>query len=320
MRHSVLIVVLLAVIIVGGLFAVWYYENRQKEADTPEGLERQIQYEGKTYRLRDDLETVLFIGLDTFSNESQDDTYRNNQQADFLLLVVFDKTTGAYSAIHINRDTIAKVRVLGIGGRVVDVREQQIALSHAYGSGDSDSAWNTVRAVSTLLHDVNIDHYFTLTMEAVGGINDWVGGVEVTLADDFTALDPTMVQGKTMTLMGDQALYYVRSREGLDDPTNIHRMERQREYMIALWKKMYDAMKDNDHFAVDMMKNFADDVQTDYSTSQIEQLIDRVGELKMEDIYTLEGESVKGEQFMEFYVDQDSLMELLIKVFYEPVM
>lgn len=317
-RRNILIVVLLTVVVVGGLLSVWLFEKSQREPGTPEVLKKQIIYEGQTYTMREDLETILFIGLDTFSNDTQDDTYRNDQQADFLLLVVCDKTTGQYSAVHINRDTIAKVRVLGIGGRVVDVREQQIALSHAYGSGGSDSCINTVRAVSGLLHDVTIDHYVTMTMDAVKGINDLVGGVEVTVMDDFTSVDPAMVQGKTMTLMGDQALYYVRSRSNLADPTNIHRMERQRQYMTGLWKKMSVAMKNDDQFAVNMMKDFSDCIQTDYSVAQVENLMDRVSELQMENIYTIEGESVKGEQFMEFHVDEDALMTLLVRLFYEP--
>ena len=36
-------------------------------------------------------------------------------------------------------------------------------------------------------------------------------------------------------------------------------------------------------------------------------------------IYSLEGETVQGDKFEEFYVDEDALYEMIIDIFYEPV-
>ena len=35
-------------------------------------------------------------------------------------------------------------------------------------------------------------------------------------------------------------------------------------------------------------------------------------------MYSLQGETVQGSNFEEFYVDEDSLQDLIIELFYEP--
>lgn len=39
----------------------------------------------------------------------------------------------------------------------------------------------------------------------------------------------------------------------------------------------------------------------------------------VKNMYSLEGETIQGDKFEEFYVDDDSLQELIVKLFYEPV-
>ena len=63
---------------------------------------------------------------------------------------------------------------------------------------------------------MTIDHYVALSMDAVPVINDAVGGVAVRCMDDLTAYDPSLTEGAEITLMGDQALYYVRARMNAD--------------------------------------------------------------------------------------------------------
>ncbi len=86
-------------------------------------------------------------------------------------------------------------------------------------------------------------------MDAVPIINDAVGGVTVTVLDDMTSADPALEKGAEVTLQGKQALTYVRTRRGLDDSTNLHRMERQRQYMGELYKGLINKLSGDDGFA-----------------------------------------------------------------------
>ncbi|MCD7783979.1 MAG: LCP family protein [Oscillospiraceae bacterium] len=190
-----------------------------------------IEYNGVKYKLNKHIENVLLVGVDKYLASTDTNTYINSEQADFIMLVVIDTDQESYKVLHINRDTMTDVQVLGITGVVAFTNYEQIALAHTYGNGQEDSAENTVDAVSQLLYDVDIDHYITVTMDAVAIINDAVGGVTVTALD---TINDDIIEGETVTLMGENALLYVRTRMGLEDSSNLHRMERQEQYLKAL--------------------------------------------------------------------------------------
>ena len=52
-----------------------------------------------------------------------------------------------------------------------------------------DSCRYQAKAVSNLLYGVSIDHFCSVTMDAVAVINDAVGGVSVQVMDDMTMVD-----------------------------------------------------------------------------------------------------------------------------------
>ena len=46
-------------------------------------------------------------------------------------------------------------------------------------------------------------------MDGMALLNDYVGGVQVTVKDDFSQVDSSLIQGETITLTGEQALIFV---------------------------------------------------------------------------------------------------------------
>ena len=127
-------------------------------------------YNGGWYARRNDLETVLLMGLDKYA-ETEESNYLNNEQSDFLMLLVINKETGACTPIQLNRDTMTKIQILGVRGDVAGTFTGQLALAHTYGSGERDSCLNTAEAVSNLLYGVDIDHYISITMDGVAILN-----------------------------------------------------------------------------------------------------------------------------------------------------
>ena len=148
---------------------------------------------------------------------------------------------------------MTQIQILGVTGEPAGTFTGQLALAHTYGSGEEDSCENTVLAVSNLLYGMEIDHYVSLTMDGVALLNDLVGGVTVEVLDDFSGIDDSLVQGETVTLQGQQALTYVRSRGGLEDSSNLHRMERQRQYLGALQQQLKAAVQQEDGFTLDAL-------------------------------------------------------------------
>ena len=306
-------VVLLALLLLAG---VQQWVGRQDFWDYQSGeTQSGMEYGGVEYSPRGWIETVLVLGLDKRDNIASD-SYRNDKQSDFLMLFVIDHERKTCQAIHINRDTMAEISVLGLAGDRVDTVTEQIALAHTYGNGREVSCRNAADAVSNLLLGVSIDHCVSVTMEAVGVYNDLVGGVTLEVLDDFTGVDDTLVKGTTVTLQGEHALHYVRSRYGLEDSTNNRRMVRQKQYLEALYQKTLQVAGTNGEFSAQAMAQLADHVVADCSGNKLERLFQQMTEYENLGMRDLVGQTVKGEEYMEFYPDEDALKKLVAECFY----
>ena len=312
---TVLLVIVLLFSTVMFLLSLWdRYYGRFPQHDTQ--INRTLTYNGEEYTLREDIETLLVLGLDTYADTGLE-SYNNDKQADFLLLLVMDTENGTCKGIHINRDTMTEMNVLGVSGDRIGTVTQQIALSHTFGNGREVSCRNTANAVSDLL-GVEVDHYLSVTMDAVPVYNDLVGGVTLELLDDFTAVDPAMKEGETVTLTGQQALTYVRARKGLEDPSNSHRMARQKQYLEALYERSQQCVQEQDDFVSKAALAMTDYLVSDCSGNKLESLMTRLVEQRLDTILSPDGRLVQGERFMEFYPDEDHLLQIVIECFYEP--
>lgn len=323
---------ILAVVLVllAGMLLLQRWENTQDapvsssgpssavEAGAPVDGREITYYNGTAYAKREDLETVLLLGVDKFEGETPEG-YVNNQQADFLLLLVMDKENETCTPIQLNRDTMTQIQILGVTGEPAGTFTGQLALAHTYGSGEEDSCENTVLAVKNLLYGVGIDHYVSLTMDGVALLNDLVGGVTVEVLDDFSGIDDSLVLGETVTLKGQQALTYVRSRGGMEDSSNLRRMERQRQYLASLQQQLKAAVQQEDGFTLDALLQLNEYMVSDCTVNQLSDLGDSLAAYQVSDILTTPGDAQEGEEFMEFTVDEDALQQLVMDVFYEPV-
>ncbi|MDR0913757.1 MAG: LCP family protein [Oscillospiraceae bacterium] len=309
----------LLVFVVSAVFLLLEIWERQQGrfAEIPQ-KESSIEYMGTDYVFKNDVETFLIMGLDKFEQTASEDSFNNEMQADFLMLLVFDKSAQKCTALQINRDTMTDVHVLGVAGQQTATVTEQIALAHTYGNGKQVSCRNTADAVSGLLRGVNVDHYISLTMDSVATLNDLAGGVEVTVLDDFSGVDNTLIKGETVTLQGEHTLNYVRTRYGLEDSTNNTRMARQRQYLNALFAKVNQCAKEDDNFIVNASLEMADYIVSDRSATQLQELAKNVTEYGEIEIKTLDGTSTVGEEFMEFYPDEDSVKKTVVELFCKP--
>lgn len=306
-----------------GLFLLHRWEVKTNVGSEDPAIEGQadsgyLVLDGKKYAPKP-VETVLLIGVDKFASEVKDDGYNNQQQSDFLLLMVIDSANRTCTPLQINRDTIAPVTALSVSGEPIGLIDEQIALSHTYGSGREDSCENTVRSVSALLMDQPIKHYISVTMDAVQVLNDRIGGVTVHVEDDFSQIDDTLLMDQDVTLFGQHALHFVRSRGGLEDSTNLARMERQRQYLSGLHQKTAAAMENDMGFAVDTLLEINPYMVSDCTVNQLAEITDAVLEYEIQPIQTLKGEAVRGAEYVEYYLDDAALFQTVAALFYEEV-
>ena len=72
-----------------------------------------MEYQGRTYRMKPNLTSMLLIGYDK-TEDAPRVGYRQGGQADFLLLVVMDPKTKTVRQLQIERDTMTDMVILGI--------------------------------------------------------------------------------------------------------------------------------------------------------------------------------------------------------------
>lgn len=333
-RSAVYVISLVAVFLIALLIGVgtWVGKALEKEnqytgspadlgerfAETPP-----VEYNGALYRPYEKITTILVIGVDRYSdNPDSGISYRNGGQADYLLLLVINDDTQTVTPIQIDRDTMAKIVILGVLGDETGTRVVQICLSHGFGDGGEQSCLLTEQAVSWLLNDIDIDFYFSMEMDGIATLNDAMGGITVTLEDDFTILDPTMVQGATLTLQGIQAEYYVRGRMYIGIGTNQARMERQKVFMDALSQRLSERIHGNG--SAKFLNNLLDALDP-YLLSDMKRgrLINEAWmarDYAYLDTVRPDGQFAVGAYgFNEFHADEASLDDLVMKTFYYPV-
>lgn len=322
------LLVCISIVVIGGFLLLNHLEQRMEsphsssaevQESNPQGTagDQAVSTTEDPYVLRQGIETILLMGLDKFEADDSQHGYLNNQQSDFMMLLVLDRKANTCDMLHINRDTMVEMNRLGVAGDEAGTVTAQITLAHTYGSGGSDSCINSMKAVSNLLGGIHIDHYITTTMDGISALNDLVGGVTVNIMDDFTVDDPTMIQGKDMCLNGEQALIYIRGRQELG-LSNVRRMERQRQYIAALYDQLMKKCDADDGFLTSAMTKLSGYTTTDYTINQVSDLLETLQAMKFNPIHTIDGEAVKGEKFMEFYVDEDSLKQNIQDLFYVP--
>lgn len=306
------------VLVTAVLAAIQLWDSGRGVFPSADPDDKYLEHNGTKYVLKDGIETFLVMGLDKYEGTSSADSYNNNQHADFLMLFVFDNNEKKVAAIHINRDTMAKMNVLGVAGQKIDTVTKQISLSHTYGNGKEISCRNTAHSVSGLLLDIKVNYYMSLTMESISIVNDLVGGVELTVRDDFTGIDDTLIKGQTVRLTGEQALCYVQTRYGLEDSSNSSRMERQKQYLGALYNQSKELAENDDGFLMNAVSTISNYILSDRTADELSTLAKKLSEYEFCGVRDIAGQSVKGEEFMEFYPYEESIKDIVVDLFCQP--
>lgn len=313
----------------GVLLGIRTVGSRLERSDAPEPVgsldgrfasdELTLRYADRTWTYRKrELTNLLLIGVDWAEMDSPAASGRYAGQADFLLLLTFDKKNRTISTLQIDRDTMTDIRVYGPFGDYTGMRETQICLSHAYGATAAENCENTVWAESRLLGNIPVDGYLALDMSAITALNDALGGVTVTLEEDFSALDPQMVKGATIALQGKQAETFVRGRTGVGDGTNAARMKRQKAFMQKAGDLIAEGLERDSGFAGTLL-----DALSGHMTMNVTRgwLINKAYEssgYRRTETRTLAGTHALGaDGFTEFRADTDALNDLLTASFFE---
>jgi len=316
-KAALLAIILLLVfaLVFSGLMVCSKLFSQQHQAFGEYHASKTIIRGDRSYFPRQDITVLLLMGIDEMGPVQSSGSHRNTGENDAVVLLLLDEQDETYSVLCLNRDTMLEMPVLGIGGNNAGTAYGQLALAHTYGSGLEDSAENTRETVSDFLYGIQIDHYMAVNMDAIAMINDAVDGVTVNVTDDFSAVDPSITKG-TVTLRGQQALNFVRTRKEVGDQLNLSRMQRHETYMRGFLEALNRKLQQSESFAMKAYDDISPYTVTDCSANVLTALMNRCSGYTLKEVVSLKGNNVLGEEHYEFYVDEDALDQTILRMFY----
>ena len=229
--------------------------------------------------------------------------------------------TGAYTfLIKVSCGSMPQLEHLILQFQKLGTKEMQISLAHGFGDGKEESCEYARQAAEGLLQDESIDFYLAMNLDGISTLNDLAGGVTVTLEDDFSEIDPAMTKGATLTLQGDQAETFVRSRMTVGDGTNESRMKRQEEFLSQLAVQLGQKVRASEQFTADLYDELQPYLVTDMARGRIINEVWNARDYTLEPALELTGEhKIADDGFTEFYPDAGSVEQAVLELFWEPV-
>lgn len=280
-------------------------------------VRKTITKDGVKYYPRQDITTVLVMGIDQNGPAVLSEDPYGGRPVDMVSVVIIDEKEQNCKVLNINRDTMLEMPMLNEAGREAGTFYGQLAYSHTYGRGGEDSCENTRKAVSNFLYGITMDYYIAMNTDAVTVLNDAVGGVTVDVRDDFSQIDPEIAKGVYL-LKGDKALHFVQSRKGVGDELNLSRIERQKEYVNGFVEAFRGKLQGNETFLLKTYEKVAPYIVSDLPISTLSSLVERCKGFSVADSISLAGENRLGELYYEFYPDEEKLESLILELFYAP--
>lgn len=295
----------------------------EKPITAEEAEEGIVYYNDEKYRYNDEILTFLFMGIDNDDSFKDEEAMGTAGQADCNFLVVMDVKNKTLELIGISRDTITDISIYGADGEYIRTVQEHLAIQFAYGDGAAKSCEMMVGAVSNLMYGLPIHGYCAINWDGVAVLNDAIGGVEVTVLEDLTWIDKTLIEGETVTLKGKHAFNYVKVRNLKVFASNNLRIQRQKQYLKAYANKMLAMTKEDITVPLTVLQKLDNYMITDVSLDQITYLASELlnYQIDFENIHVIEGEVVhpEGSKYEEFHVDYEALYELILEIFYENV-
>lgn len=218
-------------------FAVWGLVSNLKTVDL--GSKEPLDAVGAGSTTIDGALTVFLAGSDTREGQAYQDGEESELNDVNLLLHVSADHQNA-TVISFPRDLMLPIPSCPSEDGVEDfypaMSEQQLNSAMMYGGLPC-----VVRTIEELT-GTNIDYAGLITFDGVIGISEAIGGVDVCLTDPI--VDPNTdlnLPAGINTLVGNEALQFLRTRYGVGDGSDTSRINNQQVFMSSLVRKLKSA-------------------------------------------------------------------------------
>lgn len=325
-KNGMAVVIAVTVILLLAAAGV-FFSSHKKEKEAPPKKEDVVEqeeekqtddyitYEGQKYKYNHKLRNILFMGIDK-TEEFTDQSVGKGGQSDSLILLSMNREEKTTTLLEISRDAMTDIKTYDMNGKYLGTQHAQITLQYSFGDGKKRSCMLTKEAVSNLLYEIPIHSHIAMTIEGIKIVTDELGGVELTVPEDYTWINPQFEKGAVVNLKGDLAEQYVRSRDSDVIGSNKERMDRQSQFLGAFAGKIQEKSAQSSKWFLPLVPKLDPYMITDVPVDRLEELSKYTMKEKIE---VVPGEIRHGERHDEFIVDNEELQKIIIKMFYIPV-
>ncbi len=280
-----------------------------------------VKYKDAVYAYNEEILTFLIMGIDKQSDVEEVAEGTNGGQADALFLAVLNPRDKRMKVIGVNRNTMTDIDIYDENGAYASTVKAQIAIQHGFGNGMEESCEYQRKAVENLFYQLPIHGYAAVNMSAIATINDAVGGVAVTVPADLDGFREEFAEGETLQLEGENAFWFVKYRDTDVFGSADLRLERQKQYLNGFIGAAKQAVRKDASVVIDLYEAVKSQMVTDISLDEMVYLAPILAEYGFgeEDFHMVPGETVMGEKFEEFYLDEDAMFEMILDIFYEKI-
>ena len=310
------------VILVIGVILVFVLRDKDESysSDFQESnREDTIVYGGKEYRYNEHLSNYVFMGVDTREPITEYETREEAGRADAIFLLSYDRVKKTVKCISIPRDTMTNVRMIAPDGTDLGTSVEHINMQYAFGDGKDESCRLVKEAVSALLYDIPIQGYCSLNMDGIAAAVEVLGSVEMVLADNsLEDVNAEYVKGAKITVTKENAEQIIRHRDTDVSQSAIARTNRQKELMKAVSDCAREKSTQDADFIVDMYESLKPYMVSNIGNDVLADLLEAKFDSE-NGVIDIPGEGVEGELYDEYHIDETSLYELVLQMFYEEV-
>lgn len=310
-----------AILVIGViLFFVLRDKDESYSSDFQESnREDTIVYGGKEYRYNEHLSNYVFMGVDTREPITEYETREEAGRADAIFLLSYDRVKKTVKCISIPRDTMTNVRMIAPDGTDLGTSVEHINMQYAFGDGKDESCRLVKEAVSALLYDIPIQGYCSLNMDGIAAAVEVLGSVEMVLADNsLEDVNAEYVKGAKITVTKENAEQIIRHRDTDVSQSAIARTNRQKELMKAVSDCAREKSTQDADFIVDMYESLKPYMVSNIGNDVLADLLEAKFDSE-NGVIDIPGEGVEGELYDEYHIDETSLYELVLQMFYEEV-
>ncbi|MDO4545766.1 MAG: LCP family protein [Bacillota bacterium] len=315
--YSVIVLLCCAVFILCLLMIQMKNEAVETMSENQDADLRTITYKGEKYYPKQGQKLILYMGVDQpgiFDSERR----QENVQPTSIMVIAIHEPEETFSVLQLNRNTQAEILM---SDQNISSREETapgpMATAYTYGKDIKDQCLNMSETVSHYLTGIEMDNYVVFGTDAIKIANDMVGGSRVLIRDDFSSTAPELVQGKEMTLLGNQVLEYLKTLPQEDAVGREGALRRQKEVFECFTKNLNSKTQQDNGFPVDLFQSITEYMHTDCSDDRLASILASVSDYEFKETITLGGtkQEIDGQEV--YVVDEDRLMEICIRLFYE---